>query len=48
LLRPNGRNLDPERVWSLSEDAAYGLFVDFRWADNGGKPYCPRYGCLEP
>jgi len=24
------------------------LFVDFRWADNGGKPYCPRCGCLEP
>jgi transposase-like protein len=47
-LRPDGRNLDPEKVWSLSEDDAYSLFVDFRWADNGGKPYCPRCGCLEP
>ncbi|QPB24627.1 transposase (plasmid) [Rhizobium sp. 007] len=33
---------------SLPEDNAYGLFVDFRWADNGGDPYCPRCGCLEP
>ncbi|MBY5846414.1 DUF4132 domain-containing protein [Rhizobium leguminosarum] len=48
LLRPDGRNLDPEKVWSLTEDAAYGLFVDFRWADNSGNPYCPRCGCLEP
>jgi hypothetical protein len=47
-LRPEGRNLDPEKVWSLSEDDAYGLFVDFRWADNDGKPYCPRCGCLKP
>lgn len=48
LLRPDGRNLDPEKVWSLTEDEAYALFVDYRWADNGGKPYCPRCGCLEP
>ena len=39
---------DPEEVWSLSEDDAYGLFVDFRWADNAGEPYYPRCGCLEP
>ncbi|MGO6746666.1 hypothetical protein ACCS93_29980 [Rhizobium ruizarguesonis] len=24
------------------------MFVDFRWADNGGKPCYPRCGCLEP
>jgi hypothetical protein len=48
LLRPDGRNLDPEQVWSLSEDDAYGLFVDFRWAKNAGTPYCPRCGSLEP
>lgn len=24
------------------------MFVDFRWADNAGEPYCPRCGCLEP
>lgn len=39
MLRPDDRDLDPEKVWLLSEDDAYGLFVDFRWADNGGKPY---------
>ncbi|MFW8645473.1 hypothetical protein ACOJBO_37090 [Rhizobium beringeri] len=44
-MRPDGRDLDPEKVWSLPEDDAYGLF-DFRWADNNGKPYCPRCGCL--
>ena len=48
LLRPDGRDLNPEKVWSLSEDDAYGLFIDFRWAYNGGNPYCPRCGCLEP
>jgi transposase-like protein len=47
-LRPDGRDLDPEKVWSLTEEDAYGLFADFRWADNGGNPYCPRCGCLEP
>ncbi|RDJ03255.1 IS1595 family transposase [Rhizobium grahamii] len=47
-MRPDGRDLDPEKVWSLTEGDAYGLFVDFRWADNGGKPYCSRCGCLEP
>ncbi|WP_195909595.1 transposase [Rhizobium tubonense] len=26
----------------------YGLFVDFRWAHNGGNRHCPRCGCLEP
>ncbi|NLS07679.1 transposase [Rhizobium sp. P32RR-XVIII] len=41
-------DLDPEKVWSLTEDDAYGLPVDFRWADNSGKPCCRRCGCLEP
>ncbi|MBB4440731.1 hypothetical protein M2310_004151 [Rhizobium leguminosarum] len=27
LLRPDGRKLDPKKIWSLSEDDAYGFLV---------------------
>ncbi|MCF1481637.1 IS1595 family transposase [Agrobacterium vitis] len=48
MLNPKARNLDPEAIWALTEDEAYALFVDFRWADNAGEPNCPRCGCFEP
>ncbi|MVA60631.1 hypothetical protein GOZ79_04900 [Agrobacterium vitis] len=48
MLNPKACNLDPEAIWALTEDEAYALFVDFRWADNAGEPNCPRCGCFEP
>jgi transposase-like protein len=32
----------------LTDDEAYQIFHDFRWADSGGKPYCPSCGCFDP
>ncbi len=40
--------LIPRRSGAQTEDDAYDLFVDFRWADNGGEPNCPRCGCRGP
>jgi hypothetical protein len=35
LCTANRLSIDTDKVWSLSEDDAYGLSVDFRLADNG-------------
>ena len=34
-------------VARLSEDEARATFQAIRWADNNGKPYCPRCGCAD-
>jgi transposase-like protein len=31
----------------MSEEVARTTFASLRWADNGGKPYCPKCGCVE-
>ena len=31
----------------MSEEGARTAFASIRWADNGGKPYCPKCGCTE-
>jgi hypothetical protein len=30
----------------MSDEEAHAKFVALRWADNGGKPYCPKCACL--
>lgn len=42
------RDIKPIDIWNLTEADAYTLFVDFRWADTGGDPVCPRCGALDP
>ena len=34
-------------VARLSEEEARATFQAIRWADNNGKPYCPRCGCAD-
>jgi ribosomal protein L37AE/L43A len=31
----------------MSDKEAHARFVAIRWADNGGKPYCPECGCAK-
>jgi transposase-like protein len=31
----------------MSDEEAHAKFVEIRWSDNGGKPYCPRCGSTE-
>jgi transposase-like protein len=31
----------------LSAEEAHARFVEIRWADNGGQPYCPHCGCAD-
>jgi len=31
----------------MSDEQALAKFVEIRWSDNSGKPYCPRCGCLD-
>jgi len=30
----------------MSDEEAHAKFVAIRWADNDGKPYCPKCGCV--
>ena len=34
-------------VARMSDEEAHAKFVEIRWSDNGGKPYCSRCGCLK-
>ena len=31
----------------MSDEEAHAKFVEIRWSDNNGKPYCPHCGSLE-
>jgi hypothetical protein len=31
----------------MSDEEALAKFVEIRWSDNNGEPYCPRCGCLD-
>ena len=35
------------QVLRLSDEEAHARFVEIRWSDNGGQPYCPHCGCAE-
>lgn len=45
LLSAAARSLSLAQVARLSDEEAHAKFVAIRWADNDGKPYCPRCGC---
>jgi transposase-like protein len=45
LLSPTARTLSLAKVLRLSDDEAFETFKAIRWADNEGKPYCPKCGC---
>jgi transposase-like protein len=47
LLSAAARTLSLKAVCRMSDEEAHAALTAIRWADNGGKPYCPKCGCLE-
>ena len=47
LLSAAARTLSLSAVARMSDEEAHATFQRIRWADNDGKPYCPRCGCLD-
>lgn len=47
LLSAQARTLSLKAIYKAGEDAAYETFCAIRWAENDGKPVCPRCGSLE-
>ncbi|MDI4657892.1 IS1595 family transposase [Xanthobacter autotrophicus] len=47
LLSAAARTLSLKSIYQGGEEKAYGTFCKVRWADNDGKPVCPRCGCVE-
>ena len=47
LLSAAARTLSLSAVARMSDEEAHAAFQRIRWADNDGKPYCPRCGCLD-
>jgi hypothetical protein len=46
LLSAAARTLSLSVVARMSDEEAHAKFVAIRWADNDGKPYCPKCRCL--
>ena len=46
LLSAQARTLSLATVLRLSDDEAYAVFKDIRWAAHDGEPHCPRCGCV--
>src|SRR3954465_195756 len=44
LLSAAARTLSLASVARMSDEEAHAKFCEIRWADNGGKPYCPKCG----
>jgi transposase-like protein len=47
LLSPRAKTLSLRSVLSLSEDDAYAMFKNLRWAESDGKPVCPSCGGVD-
>src|SRR5208282_911716 len=47
LLTAAARTLSLASVARMSDEEAQAKFVEIRWSDNGGKPYCPHCGSVE-
>lgn len=47
LLSAAARTLSAKRIMAMNEDQARDQFARLRWEATGGKPVCPRCGCLE-
>jgi transposase-like protein len=46
LLSAAARTLTLASVARMSDEEAERVFIRLRWADNDGKPYCPKCGCV--
>ncbi len=47
LLTAAARTLSLSAVARMSDEEAHAKFVEIRWSDNGGEPFCPHCGCAE-
>ncbi len=47
LLSAAARTLSLSAVARMSDEEAHAKFVEIRWADAEGKPYCPECGCAK-
>jgi ribosomal protein L37AE/L43A len=47
LLSAAAKTLSLSAVAGISDEEAHAKFVEIRWGDNEGKPYCPACGCLK-
>src|SRR6266481_4556998 len=47
LLSSCARSLSLGQVLRLSAEEAHAKFVEIRWSDNNGQPYCPHCGNIE-
>jgi transposase-like protein len=47
LLSAAARSLSLAKVARMSDGEARAAFQSIRWADNDGKPYCPKCGSLD-
>ena len=47
LLSAAARTLSMSAVARMSDQEAHAKFVEIRWADNEGQPYCPECGCAK-
>lgn len=47
LLSTAARSLSLAKVARMSDEEARAAFQAIRWADNDGKPYCPKCGSLD-
>lgn len=47
LLSAKARTLSLRDVYTMGEEAAYGLFLELRWPATDGEPVCPDCGCLD-
>jgi len=46
LLSARAKTLSTKQVARMSEEEAYAAFVQLRYAETDGEPFCPHCGCL--
>ena len=44
LLSAKARTLSLKAIMQMTDQDARARFQAIRWADNGGEPFCPRWG----
>jgi transposase-like protein len=47
LLSASSRSLSLSAVARMSDEEALAKFIEIRWSENAGQPYCPHCGCLD-
>ncbi|MEM7529844.1 MAG: IS1595 family transposase [Pseudomonadota bacterium] len=48
LLSAAARTLKLKDIYRMSDDKAFQVFAEIRFAENGGEAFCPACGCCDP